>query len=351
MLYYLVFGVLCTLFGFMSEKTSIKRTSMFCLVTIAVCFAGFRGALTTDYKNYLMMFNHIRNMSMSNILSSDVLKEPGFSVLTKILSYIGGETFYLFALSAVTILCMYRCFKKNASIAWVSMILFIGIGSYYTSFNLIRSVMAAAIVSLGYRNIVEGRFKKYLLCVIVAALFHTTALIMLPMYFLLRKKINKTYLIWITVIAIGLIVFVKYFLGYIVSNFSLYATYTIDAYGMQGGSFGNIVIPAFSLIFIGILILINGKDKFNFNEIENIVLVNGSLFYFLFAVMSLEIYMLVRLSYFFEIFAWILISKLVSDSKNNRTIITWIIVIITLLIPQITLRGTGYDPYYFIFNG
>jgi len=65
----------------------------------------------------------------------------------------------------------------------------------YIMFNLSRQIFAVSIMFLGSKYLFERNFKYYFLFVIIAMCFHTTAIIMLPMYFLLNMKITKKYLL------------------------------------------------------------------------------------------------------------------------------------------------------------
>ena len=63
--------------------------------------------------------------------------------------------------------------------------------SYYTMINGIRQVLAAAILLMGLPFLRDRRFWYYLLFVLLAYTIHASAIVMLPLYFVLtRKRLN-----------------------------------------------------------------------------------------------------------------------------------------------------------------
>ena len=59
---------------------------------------------------------------------------------------------------------------------------------YSVSMNGIRQSLAAAIIFAATKYILNGNFKKFLWLVLLASTFHQTALIFIPIYFIVRRK-------------------------------------------------------------------------------------------------------------------------------------------------------------------
>ncbi len=70
----------------------------------------------------------------------------------------------------------------------LSVFLFLGTYHYYASFNGIRQYMVAAVLFWAVRYVISGSWKRYMSIVLLCSLFHSSALIMIPVYFLVRKK-------------------------------------------------------------------------------------------------------------------------------------------------------------------
>ena len=77
---------------------------------------------------------------------------------------------------------------KNSEYIFLSMYFYITTFSYYLTMNGLRQYIASVILISGYKYLLSGNFKKYLIFVLAAFTFHSTALIMIPIYFLVQKK-------------------------------------------------------------------------------------------------------------------------------------------------------------------
>ncbi len=71
----------------------------------------------------------------------------------------------------------------------LSVFLFLGTYHYYASFNGIRQYMVAAVLFWAVRYVISGSWKRYMSIVPLCSLFHSSALIMIPVYFLVRKSL------------------------------------------------------------------------------------------------------------------------------------------------------------------
>ena len=70
----------------------------------------------------------------------------------------------------------------------LSLFVYIASGIYTVSMNGIRQSLAAAIIFAATKYILDGNFKKFLLVILLASTIHQTALIFIPIYFIVRRK-------------------------------------------------------------------------------------------------------------------------------------------------------------------
>ena len=79
-------------------------------------------------------------------------------------------------------------FYKYKSYLELQLYLYMASGYFTVTMNGIRQCLAAALVFVCNKFIVNGDFKKYLIFVLLISLFHGSALIMIPIYFIVRQK-------------------------------------------------------------------------------------------------------------------------------------------------------------------
>ena len=76
---------------------------------------------------------------------------------------------------------------------------------FYSSFDIIRHFLALSFLLIGYKYVVQRKFFKFLICILLGSLFHSIALIFIFMYFIPKLKFNES-----TVIITGVVVAISF---------------------------------------------------------------------------------------------------------------------------------------------
>lgn len=160
--------------------------------------AAIRFNVGSDYMSYLEWFKGIAT-------GEDTYFEPAFVFIIDMVAYMGLHPQWVFAFtSCITLLFVFLAIYKGSTNPALSVFLFIAMAFYFISFNIIRQFVGVAVVLFSFGYILNGKFIKYLLLVLGAGLFHMTAYIMIPVYFLLRFVRKKvTYLTIIASMALA----------------------------------------------------------------------------------------------------------------------------------------------------
>lgn len=322
------------------------RSKLFASISffMLLIISGFRGDFTSDYKSYSDLFSYVNTFSFREIFEMNFFMEKGYIMLNKIIGIFSENSIYLMVtISFIILILFFREFRRESSYVWFSVLLFINIGSYYTSFNITRQILATAIVFAGSKFLYERKFIKYLIIVVIAALFHKTALIMIPFYFILQNKFRGKTIFFVFLALLILTIYIDRFMDLIQRYF--YIGYT---YGIVGRNITNVVVPL--AIFIFVLFYLNLVDL---NKNRNNILVNAVLFYVFFSILGLRVQILQRFAEFFSPYALILIPNIVSQIKDKYLKKGYVIIIIIFFLVMynyVTLSGTGYDPFYFIWK-
>lgn len=172
-------------------RRQYSRNGIICIsltVLILSFVSGFRWRVGTDFTGYVNLFYRARTTLVSDFLS---YKEPGITLLAFIGGYIANNPIILFILTSIITITLYIVtIEKYSDTFILSILLYMFIGSWHGAFNGIRQYIAAAIVFAGHRYIFEKKLIKYLLVIAIASLFHRTVLIMIPVFFLVGRKIT-----------------------------------------------------------------------------------------------------------------------------------------------------------------
>lgn len=181
----------------------------FFVFIVLVVFAGVRDwSVGTDTLNYRDMFVYKQDVPI-NLLTIFSGLEPGFAVFQRIMQNLTTSfNIYLFSIAAFVISLYQFVIRKFSKGYGISVFIFITLGTYLFFFNGARQAMAAAIVALAFIPLIKGKMIQYGLIISLAILFHKTAIVLLPMYFVFRMPFSVRQLVYLlaltAVITLGL---------------------------------------------------------------------------------------------------------------------------------------------------
>ncbi len=126
------------------------------------------------------------------------MKDPFYFFCTWCFSKIGFD-FYAWKtlVSFFFVFSFYRLILRYSVNPAMSLIVFLTLGLYAFSFSGLRQTLALAVIMCTYPYLKEKKLLRFILCVVVAALFHRTALIFLVAYPIYRLQAKIRNLIFI----------------------------------------------------------------------------------------------------------------------------------------------------------
>ncbi len=170
-----------------------KRIYWFISMAILIFVMGFRAnSVGVDDLNYLRGYNIANSVDIFQYYKEHVT-EPGFYLLYKLVYYVFNDFQWLIILtSTFTIFCFYKAFEYEIENISLPLAVFIfSTTQYFYYFGIIRLGLAVAIIVFAYRYILENKKKRYILMVLLATLFHYSALFALVLLFIKKDKYNK----------------------------------------------------------------------------------------------------------------------------------------------------------------
>lgn len=156
---------------------------------VLVAFAGLRYRRGTDYGQYVLNYqNFYRDFAWSNFAWDE---EHGIQIASWLAVRIHDDYATMFVImSLITIGLFMRTYAKYSVAFALSVLFFVLVGTFTGTFNGVRQFAAAAIVFAGHNYIVRRKFLRYLAVIVVAALFHFTAIAFILLYFVPRRHLN-----------------------------------------------------------------------------------------------------------------------------------------------------------------
>lgn len=127
-----------------------------------------------SYKQYY--FDHFQRLSLTDAITSGV--EPGFALLTFLLTRISTSYwFYRTIIFLISYILIAKVIKKFSKYVSLSFLLFVSFGLMTFCMFILRQAIAVAIILFGIEQLLDRKYIKYMLIVLIACLFHYTAII------------------------------------------------------------------------------------------------------------------------------------------------------------------------------
>lgn len=295
-------------------KSSYLHLNKFFLILnliLIIIFATIRsfsvGGDLATYIYFYRLVGIIKNYSLS-FVSKIIGMEYGFSLLVIICNNLFNERILLLIVSLLTYIPIFHFIKKYSSNYCLSILIFLCFELYNQSFNIMRQFIAIGILLLSFQYIKKQSFLRFFMIVLLASLFHKTALIFLFFYPLYRiKKIpNYFYFIYF-------IFFSAFFIfGKEITDILTYILYS-KYMGERSGNYGLSILINITIIISFILV-----QKYNGDyQSDQTFFIIMALMCLLFNVLGLQSDLFTRIMFYFKIFYIVSIPNMIDSIKNN----------------------------------
>jgi hypothetical protein len=171
---------------------------------ILIFVMGFRAQTAVDDMNYLRGYLEITSMPINEYYEFRKT-EPLFVLLNYFTKFIFDDYQWLIVISTIiTIYFFYKALSYELDkISYPLAIFIFSLSHYFYFFGILKLGLAASIIAFGYRYILKEKRYIFVLIVLIAFLFHYSALFALILLFYKTdsyKRIKKNTLIKITTI-------------------------------------------------------------------------------------------------------------------------------------------------------
>lgn len=210
---YIVFEMVSILFMYLTWKNrndKIKKNRYFILslLPFALLFV-FRGlSVGKDYKTYadayLSLIDGTLDARQSEWLS------PGFKLVCIFLSFFFHKNFYaVFAIiNILTLFLLYKSLLDNSENPPLSLFILFCFCIPFQIFNQFRQMLALSITFFSLTFVKKRKFFPFLITILIAGMIHTSAFVILPIYFLFNLKLDrKKIIVFLIFAAIGFVFF------------------------------------------------------------------------------------------------------------------------------------------------
>lgn len=344
-----------SVFSFFDEikiSRNSKHFLIWSVLIILIIFAGTRYETGNDWIEYTKVFDRVPEISdlIRNPLYFSMFRmEPGYILLNSLVKSLGGQIDEVFLISAIfTIVVLFISLKHYSVFCFVAVLLYMRYGYLQTNTMFVRQGIAISLFMYSIKYIECKSFLKYSGFNLIGSLFHTSTVIVFPLYFLFKRKYkNRTILLGVIIAivlsSINIIPYLLFFAPDFIKA-SLIGYSESEIWGDMTGRFNIALIEKILLV----VICLRYREKFNsipyFNLFFNIFVFSIICYYAFFQMYVFQ----QRLSMLFQmssIIIWIYFIRLLPQIQRIY-LIGILNVVIYYFFLRFVISSNVYIPYH-----
>ena len=333
------------------HRNSYKLIALVPIILISSLKGNLVGA---DSFNYFKLYSELIVSDFASFFDYLFINllyvEPLYYSLQWILKYLNADyrVFLIFIYSLIWG-SIYYASKNHIKYFYHILFFSLTMGYMFFSFNGVRQSVGLAIVFLAVNYLIDSNNKNFFLTIFIASLFHYSAILLIPIIWLISKiNIEKEY--WIIIIAIAFLLPANIFylpIQYVFSYLPRYSNYIDQViqydYGISTITFGvflNYIVLLLPLLYFKVS-KINSYNRLIFN-----ISFTGAVLYVIFSGNMMFNRFIVYFT-FFQIFQYSLIFDYLAkkNKKLDKLIISTFFFIYFLI--KIFVNDSGVSPYNF----
>lgn len=256
-LFYVAVSLISMLGFFSSKKLSkgvewFKWSFVFLLISF---FVGFRYEVGGDWGNYLSMYSTVASLNFFEVAS---YSDPGYQLLSWFSSRLGGDIYFVNFLCASFLAFGIISFSRTQPLPWLSVYISIPYLIVVVAMGYTRQAAALGFFLIGLSFLRYSGFKKYIFWVVLGALFHKSAVLMLPFTVFGMPRLLFRY--WVGVGAVCVIAVLLLVMNSFGGLWELYVENNMDSEGAMLRVSMN-ALPAVLLLIFRKRILRDNENK------------------------------------------------------------------------------------------
>lgn len=271
---------------------------------ILIIFAVLRYDFGNDYMNYYRNFTVIRSGGVSS------MTEPLFRFLVRICPnyYIFIAITSIFSIGSVYYLIKHFVDKRNWGIA--VLIYCLNPYLYLMSLTTIRQTLALSFFMIAIHFSLNHKLIPYLLFVALAAMFHISAIILIPFYIIANDtKVSRAQIVTVIVCLVAVVISENLFTYLLRYGLGLFDNANYEYYTTLGSNtIRATLLSAIYLIYIAINIPRLSGTTLAFSKL--------SIIGYFFSILAFRISMMGRLQMYFDMFTIISIPMIMYQVKS-----------------------------------
>lgn len=340
MILYYIYTIVLIFCIFAEEvTTNIKVKNILFVLALIPYFTmiAFKSSsVGTDTFSYCQSFEAMANYGFSEFLYFEEFGyeriEKGYKLYIWILTRFSSDgQILLITTGIINTLAIYGFIKRNATNWSLALFFFVTLGFFQFAMSGIRQTLAISIALFGYTYLRGRKLIKFSLVILLAMLFHKSAIFFFPAYFVAGMKLNST--------NISLAFISTFFVYFIAGDLFLTAAEVLEYdYGIEATGNGYIF---FAIVLLITLLSLIFKSLLIAKKSTNPILIKLNLISLAVWTMRLVSRTAERITLYYMPYTYITVEQIISTRKKGEKTI-WLMASI-ILCGFLFLRRLSYQ--------
>lgn len=310
---------------------------------ILLFFAGFRWDVGIDWETYMS--------TLSPEAVYFLYLEPIVRFIVRVLwkNDFKDAGYALFVMAFLILFFFFYGIWRFSLAPLLSVLLFVCLGPFFDSLNGVRQYVAIALFVFSWQFLFTKNPISYFITMIFAAGFHLSALLMIPVYFIVHHKFSRKFLIIAFCISISLMFVISPILIKLAGFLPFYNNYVRSKFILPNPNLLSLLRVVFpSIIFVFCILMYDKLKK------DNIVILNLSLIYIFLTILFPNVSLVIRIAFYFQAAILFLIPMMNKQFSKKDALLFDIFIVaygtIFIYITQISRPVSKIIPYKLDFR-
>lgn len=297
-----------TIEGLRTRRNVLKRLYLVGIFVILFLCSALRFGIGNDYRQYTQTAHEA-------YVGGYVVTEIGFNWLVKGLYTLADGEYYELVFAVFALLTLYiflKAFYEQSEDFAMTYFLFMALGMYFQTYNTVRYYLALAIALYALRYVVNKDFIKFVFLILLAALFHKSVLLVIPVYWMASYAWKK----WMILVGLLLSVGCLFGKGIILKiALILYPSYENTIY-LEGGTSPISILRGVLVLVLYLWYRKRYQQKQEDRELLcyaqlNLLSVVACVFFFFLPVIT-------RIAYYFSVVQLLMIPRIICGIEEEK---------------------------------
>lgn len=304
--------------------SGLTTTTALIVILPIILWAGFRDFWFADTSSYYRNFiNYPTTWAGFINYIPTITKDKAFYTVSAFFKlFVHEPRVYFIVVAAIQGLCLMEFFKKYSSNYFLSLFLFVASTDIISfMFNGIRQFVAVGITLLAAPFVIEKKYFKAIIIILIASLFHQSALLLLPFIFLVQGEAFNSKTVFFLFCALIAATFVGQFTNLLDSSLenTQYKNVVSDYTSMNDDGTNPLRVLVYSvpaiLSFIGRKKIVRDGGPL-INICANMTIVSAG--FYIISMVTSGIF-IGRIPIYFSLYGYILLPWLVNNIFSKKT--------------------------------